>query len=111
MIPVFKPSCSDLEVKYVTEVLRSGWWTIGPVTGELETRFAEFAGARHAVAMNSCTAALHLTCQALGAAGGEVIMPALTFAATAAAVVHAAAGPSSRTLMRTPCAWTGTTRT
>jgi len=91
MIPLFRPSCSDLEIKYVTEVLRSGWWGTGPVTGKLEQHFAETVGARHAVAVSSCTAALQLACQALGVAGGEVIVPALTFASTALASLHAGA--------------------
>jgi len=91
MIPLFRPSCTDLEIKYVTEALRSGWWGTGPVTEKLEHHFAEMAGARHAVAVSSCTAALQLTCQAAGVAGGEVIVPALTFASTALAAVHAGA--------------------
>ena len=91
MIPLFRPSCSDLEIKYVTEVLRSGWWGTGPVTGKLEQHFAETVGARHAVAVSSCTAALQLACQAAGVAGGEVIVPALTFASTALAPLHAGA--------------------
>ena len=47
MIPLFRPSCTDLEIKYVTEVLRSGWWGTGPVTEKLEHHFAETVGARH----------------------------------------------------------------
>lgn len=88
MIPLFRPSCTDLEVRYVTEALRSGWWGMGPKTEEFEDRFATFAGARHAVAMNSGTAALTLTLEALGVTGGEVIMPALTFASTALAALR-----------------------
>lgn len=91
MIPLFRPSCSDLEIKYVTEVLRSGWWGTGPVTEKLEHHFAEYVGARHAVAVASCTAGLQLACQAVGVAGGEVITPALTFASTALAPMHAGA--------------------
>jgi perosamine synthetase len=88
VIPLFRPSCTDLEVEYVTGVLRSGWWGMGPKTAEFEERFASFAGTRHAVATNGCTQALHLACQAAGVHGGEVIMPALTFAATGLAAVH-----------------------
>jgi perosamine synthetase len=88
MIPLFRPSCTDLEVRYVTEALRSGWWGLGPRTGEFESRFAAYVGAGHAVAVSSCTAALQLTLQALGVDGGEVIVPALTFASTGLAAVH-----------------------
>jgi perosamine synthetase len=88
MIPLFRPSCSDAEIEAVTAVLRSGWWGRGPQTGELERRFAQFAGTEHAVAMNSATMALQLTCEAMQVRGGEIIMPALTFASTALAAVH-----------------------
>ena len=88
VIPLFRPSCTDLEISYVTEVLRSGWWGMGPKTEELEEKFARYVGAGHAVAVNSATMALQLTCQALGVRGGEIIMPALTFASTGLAAVH-----------------------
>lgn len=91
MIPIFRPSCTDLEIRYVTEVLRSGWWTTGPKTEELETAFAVYTGSGYAVAVSSCTAALQLALQVAGAEGGEVIMPALTFAATGLAALHAGA--------------------
>ena len=91
MIPLFRPSCSDLEIKYVTETLRSGYWSMGPRVAEFEARFAEFTGARHAIAVSSCTAALQLACEALGVAGGEVIVPALTFVSTGLAAVRAGA--------------------
>jgi perosamine synthetase len=101
MIPIFWPSCSDLEVRYVTEVLRSGRWGIGPKTEELEEKFAQRIGVQHAVATSSCTAALQLTIQALDISGDdaphaiqpEIIMPALTFASTALAAVHNGARP------------------
>lgn len=88
MIPLFRPSCSDREIERVTRVLRSGWWRLGPETEELERKFREFAGTRHAVAVNSATMGLQLTCEALRVRGGEIIMPALTFAATGLAAVH-----------------------
>jgi perosamine synthetase len=91
MIPLFRPSCTDLEVRYVTETLRSGWWGMGPRVAEFEERFARYTGAAHAVAVNSGTAALQLACEAADVAGGEVIVPALTFASTALAAVHAGA--------------------
>jgi len=93
MIPLFRPSCSDLEIRYVTEALRSGWWGLGPKTAEFERRFAAYAGVAHAAGVNSCTSALQLTLEALGVRGGEVIVPSLTFASTALAVVHAGARP------------------
>ena len=93
MIPLFRPSCTDAEIAAVTAALRSGWWGEGPRVAEFETRFAEKVGAKHAVAVSSCTAALQLACEALEVAGGEVIVPALTFASTALAVIHAGAVP------------------
>lgn len=87
MIPLFRPSCSDLEIRYVTEVLRSGWWDQGPKVEELEEKFARRIGVKHAIAMSSCTAALQLTLQALDI-DGPVILPALTFPSTALAAVH-----------------------
>ena len=88
MIPLFKPSCSDLEIQNVTRVLRSGFWSMGPVVEELEEQFAKYTGSRHAVAVSNCTAALQLALETLGVRDGEVIMPALTFAATGLSVLH-----------------------
>ena len=59
-IPFHRPSIDERDIDAVTEVLRSGWITSGPKTREFEHRFAEYVGARHAVAVSSCTAALHL---------------------------------------------------
>jgi len=91
VIPLFRPSVSDLEKRYVCEALDSGWWGQGPRTEEFEGRFAEYAGAKHAVAVSSCTAALHLALEALGVRGGQVICPALTFVSTGLAALHAGA--------------------
>jgi len=88
VIPLFKPSCSDLEIQNVTRVLRSGFWSMGPVVEELEEQFAKYTGSRHAVAVSNCTAALQIACETLGVRDGEVIMPALTFAATGLSVLH-----------------------
>lgn len=83
MIPLFRPSCTDAEVEAVTAALRSGWWGLGPRVAELEAEFAAFAGARHAIAVSSATAALELSLDVLDAGpGDEVIVPALTFAST-----------------------------
>jgi perosamine synthetase len=89
MIPLFRPSCSDLEVGYVTAALRSGWWGMGPRVAALEDKFAAWAGVKHAVAVNSGTAALQLALEAAGVTCGDVIVPALTFASTALAPLHA----------------------
>ena len=82
----------DLEA--VAEVLRSGWLTMGPRTAEFEAAFAEHLGCRHAVAVSSCTAALHLAYLAAGVGpGDEVVVPSFTFAATASAVLYCGATP------------------
>jgi len=93
-VPFFRPSITDAEVAAVTGVLRSGWLTTGPRCREFETRFAEAVAARHAVALSSCTSALHLALEALGVRGGDlVLVPALTFAATAEVACHLGAVP------------------
>ena len=61
----------DEEVAEVVDVLRSGWLTTGPKVREFEQEFAAMVGAQHAVAVNSCTAALHLTLEAAGVCEGE----------------------------------------
>jgi dTDP-4-amino-4,6-dideoxygalactose transaminase len=78
----------------VTEVLRSRWLSMGGVTREFEEEFAGFVGAKHSVAVTNATAALHLACLALGVGrGDEVILPSLTFVATANAVRYTGATP------------------
>jgi dTDP-4-amino-4,6-dideoxygalactose transaminase len=82
------------DIQAVAETLRSGWLTMGPRTEAFEQAFAEQLGARYAVAVSSCTAALHLAYLAAGAGpGDEVIVPSYTFAATATAVVYCGASP------------------
>jgi dTDP-4-amino-4,6-dideoxygalactose transaminase len=82
------------DIDAVAETLRSGWLTMGPRTEAFEEAFAEQLGARYAVAVSSCTAALHLAYLAAGAGpGDEVIVPSYTFAATATAVVYCGASP------------------
>lgn len=89
-------------------MLDSGWLTTGPRTGEFEQRFADHVGARHAVALNSATAALHLALEALGVGSGdEVVVPTWTFAASAEVVAYLGARPvlvdvDRRTLNVTP---------
>ena len=93
-LPFARPSITQAEKDAVMAVLDSGWITTGPQTKAFEARFAETVGARHAVAMNSATAALHLALEALGvAAGDEVIVPTWTFAASAEVVVYLGATP------------------
>ena len=88
------PAIGDEEVDAVAETLRSGWLTTGPKAAELERRFAEYAGARHALAVASGTAALHLAILAVGVEpGDEVITTPITWPATANVIVHAGATP------------------
>ncbi len=93
-VPLFDLRLEPEDVEAVMEVLRSGWLTMGPRTEAFERTFAQHLGVEHAVAVASCTAALHLAYLAAGVGpGDEVIVPAMTFAATAAAVVHAGGTP------------------
>ena len=86
-VPFFRPSLTEEEITAVTDCLRSGWLTTGPITRDFEQKFAEYVGARYAVAVNSCTAALHLALEAIGLQRGElVLVPTMTFAATAEVV-------------------------
>jgi dTDP-4-amino-4,6-dideoxygalactose transaminase len=82
------------EIKAVNQVLKSGWLSMGPKTEEFEQGIAEFLGSKHAVAVANGTAALHLACEALGLKeGDEVLCPALTFVATANAILYTGARP------------------
>jgi dTDP-4-amino-4,6-dideoxygalactose transaminase len=93
-IPLFDLTLNDEDIEAVLDVLRSGWLTMGPRTAEFEAAFAQHLGVRHAVAVSSCTAALHLSYLAAGVGpGDEVIVPAMTFAATAAAAIYCGATP------------------
>ena len=93
-IPVFDVRLRERDVEAVTACLRSGWLTMGPRTEAFEAAFADALGVPHAVALSSCTAALHLAYLAAGVGpGDEVIVPAMTFVATAAAVRHCGATP------------------
>jgi perosamine synthetase len=84
MIPYGRQSIDDSDVDAVVEVLRSDWLTTGPKIAEFETEFARIVGAKHAVAVCNGTAALHAATYAAGiGAGDEVIVPPLTFAASA----------------------------
>jgi dTDP-4-amino-4,6-dideoxygalactose transaminase len=93
-VPFFRPSLGDQEVNEVVETLRSGWLTSGPRVKRFEDSFAEAVGATNAVAVNSCTAALHLAVEALGLKAGQgVLVPTMTFAATAEVVRYQGAIP------------------
>ena len=88
------PAIGDEEIEAVAETLRSGWLTTGPRTAELERRFAEYVEAKHALAVTSGTAALHLALVALGVGpGDEVITTPITWPATANVIVHTGATP------------------
>jgi len=94
MIPFHKPFITEDEVNEVVDSLRSGWITMGPKTIEFENRFREYIGTRNAVSANSCTACLHLALKAIGLNyGDEVIIPDITFTATAEVVVYFQAIP------------------
>jgi perosamine synthetase len=93
MIPVFRPTCGDEEIRQVTEVLRSGWWGLGPKTKAFEDAFGRYVGASDAVALNSATAGLHLGLRALGVEGREVIAPSMTFVSTNHEIIHNQATP------------------
>ena len=93
-LPFARPDIGPEELDAVREVLEAGWITTGPRTKQFEAEFAAAVGAKHAVAVNSCTAALHLALEAAGLrADDEVIVPAYTFAATAEVVRYFGARP------------------
>jgi len=93
-IPFCRASIGKRELSAVAKVLRSGWLTTGPRTAEFEEEFRKYVGARHAVAMSSCTAALHVALAAKDVGkGGEVITTPFTFASTANVVEHVGAKP------------------
>jgi len=93
-IPFYKPSLGQAEIDEVVDSLKSGWLTTGPKTKQFEADFARYLGHTHAVAVNSCTAALHLALEAIGLqAGDTVVVPTLTFAATAEVVRYFGATP------------------
>lgn len=93
-LPYCLPLIGEAEIAEVVDSLRSGWITTGPKVKRFEQEFAAYVGAKHAIAVNSCTAALHLSLAALNIGpGDEVIVPTLTFCATANVVVHLGATP------------------
>lgn len=92
MIPVFRPSITEEEIEAVSNVMRSGWLGLGPVTEQFEKALAEYFGAEHVVAVNSGTAALHLALAVLDLQPeDEVIVPSITFVSTAHVVEYCGA--------------------
>jgi len=107
-LPFARPSITEREKQAVLDVLDSGWLTTGPRTKLFEERFAATVGTRHAIALNSATAALHLALETLGVGpDDEVIVPTWTFAASGEVVTYRGARPvlvdvDARTLNATP---------
>jgi perosamine synthetase len=93
--PIAEPDIGELEIEYVTDAVRSGWVSsLGRYVEEFERGFADFCRTRHAVSTANGTVALHLALAALGIGpGDEVIVPTLTFIATASAAIYAGARP------------------
>ena len=93
MIPVFKPSYGKEEFEAVKKVMQSGWVGLGPKTQEFEEAFAKYIGIKYAVALNSCTAALHLAMKVMDIEGGEVLTTPVTFVSTNHAILYNNAAP------------------
>lgn len=88
------PDIQEEEIAEVVDSLRSGWLGTGPKVARFQEMFREYVGADHAVALNSCTAGLHLAMEAIGLGpGDEVITTPMTFAATVNSIIHAGAKP------------------
>ena len=93
-IPIAKPFIGEEEEASVLKTLRSGWLSQGPAVAEFEKQFAAFVGAKHAIALSSCTTALHLAFVAADLApGDEVLCPSLSFIATANSIRYVGATP------------------
>ena len=93
-LPFHCPDITDSDIDAVARTMRSGWLTTGPQSEQFEKEFADYVGASHAVSVNSGTAALHLALEAIGVGNGdEVIVPTMTFAATAEVVEYNGAIP------------------
>ena len=93
-IPFHRTYITEEEISEVVDSLRSGWITMGPKTVRFEEEFGKYTGARHSIAVNSCTAALHLALKAIDLKpGDEVIIPTMTFTATGEVVCYFNAKP------------------
>ncbi len=93
MIPVFRPSYGIKEFEAVKKVMASGWVGLGPKTKEFEDAFAKYIGTKYAVALNSCTAALHLALKVMDVEGGRVLTTPITFVSTNHAILYNNAKP------------------
>jgi dTDP-4-amino-4,6-dideoxygalactose transaminase len=94
-LPYYRPALGNDELLAVTESLRNGWLTSGPKVKAFEEGFASRSGVRHAVALSSCTAAIHVALHAMGVGpGDEVVMPSLTFVAGAQCTLELGARPA-----------------
>lgn len=94
IIPFHKPFITEEEVEEVVDSIRSGWWTMGPKTKKFENEFGKYIGSKNSVSANSWTASAHLALEALGLQeGDEVIVPSITFTATAEVVCYFKAVP------------------
>lgn len=93
-VPLFEPDFGEAELDAIRKPVLNQWITMGEITAQLEAEFARRCGVKHAIAVNNCTAALHLAVEAAGIkSGDEVICPTLTFVATANAVRYVGATP------------------
>lgn len=93
-LPYCRPDVGEAEIAAVAESMRNGWLTTGPKVRQFEEAFARAAGVKHAVAVNSCTAALHIGLLAAGVQpGDDVVMPSLTFVAGAQCTLEVGARP------------------
>ena len=100
-LPFCVPDIGEREIEEVVSTLRSGWITTGPRTKEFERLFAQYVGSRHAIAVSSCTAALHIALAAIGVGpGDEVITSPLTFCSTANVIIHLGGDPGLRRHLR-----------
>jgi dTDP-4-amino-4,6-dideoxygalactose transaminase len=93
-LPYCRPDAGEAEIAAVAQSMRNGWLTTGPKVREFEEKFARASGVKHAVAVNSCTAALHIGLLAAGVQpGDDVVMPSLTFVAGAQCSLEIGARP------------------
>ena len=92
-VPLADVAVEDDLIEAVLDVVRSGWWSMGPRVEEFEEAFAAFTGSEHAIAVANGTAALHLALLSVGCGDGdEVVVPSLNFVAAANTIVHTGAG-------------------
>jgi perosamine synthetase len=93
MIPSSKPSIGEAELRALAKTFKTGWLALGPRTEEFEVEFARYIGVKHAVGVNSCTAAMDMALKVYEIHSGEVLVPAITFVSTAHAALYNNAKP------------------